>query len=49
LGQTGCLVVLGNSKITAFWQDRWRGDCAQKSQYHHLFNCAQIPLFQYKM
>jgi predicted DNA-binding transcriptional regulator len=44
LGQTGSSVVLGNGQYTAFWLDRWAGDCALSSQFHHLFQLCEDPL-----
>jgi hypothetical protein len=43
LGQTGRAVILGNGKDTSFWQDRWVGECALMSSYHHLFQLCQQP------
>jgi hypothetical protein len=43
LGQTGRAVILGNDKDTSFWQDRWAGECALMSSYHHLFQLRQQP------
>jgi hypothetical protein len=44
LGQTGSSVVLGNGQDTAFWLDRWAGDCALSSQFHHLFQLCEDSL-----
>jgi hypothetical protein len=44
LGQTGSSVILGNGQDTAFWLDRWVGDCALSSQFHHLFQICEDPL-----
>jgi hypothetical protein len=41
LGQTDRVVILSNGKDTSFWQDRWAGECALMSQFHHLFQLCQ--------
>jgi hypothetical protein len=44
LGKIDSSVVLGNGQDTAFWLDRWAGDCALSSQFHHLFQLCEDPL-----
>jgi zinc-binding in reverse transcriptase len=50
LGQTGRTVILGNGKDTMFWQDRWIGECALMSHFHHLFQLCQLSnIFVYEV
>jgi zinc-binding in reverse transcriptase len=44
LGQTGSSVVLSNGQDIVFWLDRWAGDCALSSQFHHLFQLCEHSL-----
>jgi hypothetical protein len=45
LGQTGRAVVLGDGQNANFLHDRWYGECALLSHFHHLFSlCQQLHI-----
>lgn len=50
IGQTGVSVTVGNGQNTAFWTDRWLGDCALASSYHHLYQiCSTSHISVYEV
>lgn len=45
LGQTGCAVAVGNGQDTAFWTNRWIGECSLASSFPYRFHlCTDLDV-----